>query len=44
MKHRDKLEPLSYFDKLYILRGKNRALAIAQGKPSCWTGWRCAGT
>ena len=33
MKHRDKLEPLSYFDKLYILRGKNRALAIAQGKP-----------
>lgn len=33
MKHRDKLESLSYFDKLYILRGKNRALAIAQGKP-----------
>lgn len=33
MKHGDKLEPLSYFDKLYILRGKNRALAIAQGKP-----------
>ena len=32
-KHRDKLEPLSYFDKPYILRGKNRDLAIAQGKP-----------
>lgn len=32
-KHRDKLEPLSYFDKPYILRGKNRELAIAQGKP-----------
>lgn len=32
-KHRDKLEPLSFFNKPYVLRGKNRALAIAQGKP-----------
>ena len=32
-KYRDKLEPLSNFDKPYILRDKNRVLAIAQGKP-----------
>lgn len=31
-KHRNKLEPLAYFDKPYILRGKNRELAIKQGK------------
>jgi hypothetical protein len=31
-KHRDRLEPLSYFNKPYILRGKNRTLAKAQGK------------
>jgi integrase len=33
-KHRDKLEPLSFFDKPYKLRGKNRELAIKQGKPT----------
>lgn len=32
-KYRDKLEPLSYFDKPYLLRGENRKLAIKQGKP-----------
>ena len=32
-KHRDKLEPLSAFDRPYILRGKNRELAEKQGKP-----------
>ena len=32
-KHRDKLEPLSYFNRPYILRGQNRELAKKQGKP-----------
>lgn len=31
-KNREKLEPLSYFSRPYHLRGKNRDLAIAQGK------------
>lgn len=33
-KHRDKLEPLSYFEKPYRLRGKNRELAKKQGLPT----------
>ncbi len=32
-KNRDKLEPMTYFNKLYVLRGKNRKLAEEQGKP-----------
>ena len=32
-KHRDKLEPLSAFDRPYILRGSNREFAKKQGKP-----------
>lgn len=30
---RDKLEPYSYFEKEYRLRGKTKAVAITQGKP-----------
>lgn len=33
-KHRDKLEPLSYFDLPYKLRGENRELAKKQGLPA----------
>lgn len=32
-KHRGHLEPLSFFDKPYVLRGKNKDLAIKQGRP-----------
>ena len=31
-KNREKLEPLSYFSRPYHLRGKNRELAVTQGK------------
>ena len=32
-KHRSHLEPLSFFDQPYVLRGKNKNLAIKQGRP-----------
>ena len=32
-KHRGHLEPLSFFDQPYVLRGKNKDLAIKQGRP-----------
>lgn len=33
-KHRDELEPFSYFDTPYKLRGQNRELAVKQGLPT----------